>query len=73
MTHTGPEAPFLHAVRIRPWRIDENAFRDYTDDLPALAGAERIDLDPRVKFLVNENGSGKSTARSVTTKPHRSS
>ena len=58
---TTPAAPFLHAVRIRPWRIDETGYRDYTDDLPALAASDRIELDPRVTFFVGENGSGKST------------
>jgi predicted ATPase len=61
MTDSTPAAPFLHAVRIRPWRIDQDDLRDYTDELPALAGSERIELDPRVTFLVGENGSGKST------------
>ena len=56
-----PAAPFIHAVRLRPWRVDEAGYRDYTDDLPALAGVDRIELDPRVTFLVGENGSGKST------------
>jgi predicted ATPase len=56
-----PAAPFVHAVRLRPWRIDEEAFRDYTDDLPAFEAPARIELDPRVTFLVGENGSGKST------------
>src|SRR5205814_6863457 len=34
---------------------------DYTDELPALRGVERIELDPRVTFFVGDNGSGKST------------
>jgi predicted ATPase len=34
---------------------------DYTDELPALQGLERVELDPRVTFFVGENGSGKST------------
>ncbi len=34
---------------------------DYSDGLPALRGVERLELDPRVTFLVGENGSGKST------------
>ena len=55
-----PTAPFVHAVRIKPRRLDDKA-RDYTDDLPALAGGDSFDLHPRVTFLVGENGSGKST------------
>src|SRR5581483_1184275 len=53
---TTPAAPFLHAIRLAA-----RAVEDYTDDLPALRGVERIELDPRVTFLVGENGSGKST------------
>jgi predicted ATPase len=60
MSATMPAAPFLHAVRIGPRRLDESE-RDYTDELPAFAGGDRIELDPRVTFLVGENGSGKST------------
>jgi len=30
-------------------------------DIPAISKLERLDLDPRVTFLVGENGSGKST------------
>jgi predicted ATPase len=43
-------------VRLRPAEGG-----DYSDDLPALRGVERLELDPRVTFLVGENGSGKST------------
>jgi predicted ATPase len=56
-----PAAPFVHAVRLREWRLDERGRGDYSDDLPALAGTERIPLHPHVTFLVGENGSGKST------------
>jgi predicted ATPase len=56
-----PTAPFVHAVRLRPWRLDEEGFRDYTDELAAFTAPSRIELDPRVTFLVGENGSGKST------------
>jgi predicted ATPase len=34
---------------------------DYTDELPALRGLERLEFHPRVTFFVGENGSGKST------------
>jgi predicted ATPase len=57
---TLPAAPFVHAIRIRPRSLAEEE-RDYTDELPALAAVDRIELDPRVTFLVGENGSGKST------------
>jgi predicted ATPase len=50
-----PTAPFVLAVRFR------GEAGDYTDELPALRAVERIDLHPRVTFLVGENGSGKST------------
>ena len=56
-----PAAPFIRAVRIRPWRIDQVDRADYTDAIPALAEVERLELDPHVTFLVGENGSGKST------------
>jgi predicted ATPase len=56
VTSATPTAPFVHAIRLRPPRGE-----DYTDDLPALRGLERLELDPRVTFLVGENGSGKST------------
>jgi predicted ATPase len=51
-----PVAPFVHAIRLR-----EPGGLDYSDDLPALREVERLELDPRVTFLVGENGSGKST------------
>jgi predicted ATPase len=57
---TTPAAPFVHAVRLKPRRLAEGE-RDYTDELPALAHVERVELHPRVTFLVGENGSGKST------------
>jgi predicted ATPase len=53
---TIPAAPFLHAIRLRP-----PIGADYSDDLPALRGLERLELDPHVTFFVGENGSGKST------------
>jgi predicted ATPase len=56
---TTPVAPFVEAVRIRPRRPAEAS--DYTDAIPALAGLERLELHPRVTFLVGDNGSGKST------------
>jgi predicted ATPase len=55
MTQSAPCAPFVHSVRIRP------GGDDYAAALPALRGLERLELDPRVTFLVGENGSGKST------------
>jgi predicted ATPase len=61
MTGTRPSAPFVRAVRIKPRRLDQADERDYTDELPALASTDRIELHPRVTFLVGENGSGKST------------
>ena len=55
MSSTTPAAPFVHALRLVP------GSGDYSADLPALRGVERLELDPRVTFLVGENGSGKST------------
>jgi predicted ATPase len=51
-----PTAPFVHALRLRPGEGG-----DYSDSLPALVAVERLELHPRVTFLVGENGSGKST------------
>jgi predicted ATPase len=58
---SAPAAPFVHALSFRPWRLDEDGYHDYTDGLPAFAAPSRIELDPKVTFLVGENGSGKST------------
>ena len=55
MSSITPAAPFVHALRLQPGN------GDYSADLPALRGVERLELDPRVTFLVGENGSGKST------------
>jgi predicted ATPase len=51
-----PTAPFL-----RGFSLLAREAGDYTDELPALHGVERIDLDPHVTFFVGDNGSGKST------------
>ena len=56
---TTPAAPFVHAVRIL--HASSARRRTTPDELPALRGLERLELDPRVTFLVGENGSGKST------------
>lgn len=55
MSATTPAAPFVHAILLR------EGGDDYSGDLPALRGLERLELDPHVTFLVGENGSGKST------------
>jgi predicted ATPase len=54
---TTPAAPFVLAVRFGEAPEDG----DYSGDLPALRGVDRLELDPHVTFLVGENGSGKST------------
>ncbi len=61
MSATAPAAPFVHAIRLRPLRAALGEESDYSHDLPALRDVERLDLHPRVTFLVGENGSGKST------------
>jgi predicted ATPase len=58
---TSPAAPFVHAIRLRELRPEIEEASDYSHELPALQGLERLELDPRVTFLVGENGSGKST------------
>jgi len=55
MSATVPAAPFVRAIKLR------GGGDDYSADLPALRGLERLELDTRVTFLVGENGSGKST------------
>src|SRR3954449_355497 len=50
-----PSAPYVLALRL------SGETGDYTDELPALRDVERVELHPRVTFLVGENGSGKST------------
>jgi predicted ATPase len=55
MSATVPAAPFVRAIKLR------DGGDDYSADLPALRGLERLELDTRVTFLVGENGSGKST------------
>ena len=55
MSSITPAAPFVHALRLQP------GSGDYSADLPALRDVARLELDPRVTFLVGENGSAKST------------
>ncbi|MEP6811543.1 MAG: AAA family ATPase [Actinomycetota bacterium] len=55
MSATTPAAPFVRAIRF------QESAGDYSDELPALRGVERLELDLRITFLVGENGSGKST------------
>jgi predicted ATPase len=54
-----PAAPFVLALEIRP--RDGNQAPDYTEEIPSLRELGRVELHPRVTFLVGENGSGKST------------
>jgi predicted ATPase len=61
MSATIPAAPFVHAMRLRELRSELEEGSDYSYELPALREIARIELDPRVTFLVGENGSGKST------------
>jgi predicted ATPase len=61
MSATSPAAPFVHAIRLRELRAELTETSDYSYELPALRGLERLELDPRMTFLVGENGSGKST------------
>ena len=57
MNATTPAAPFVLSLGLRA-RPGET---DYSAELPALRGLDRLPLDPRVTFFVGENGSGKST------------
>lgn len=49
----------MRAVELMRARVP--SFDDYPFVLPVVRGLGRLDLDPRVTFLVGENGSGKST------------
>ena len=50
---------YIREVRLVLERIPDPS--KYPFSIPALKGMEAISLDPRVTFLVGENGSGKST------------
>ena len=49
---------FIRSVDIDWTRIERNS---YLREIPALAGAERIDFARNITFFVGENGTGKST------------
>jgi predicted ATPase len=49
---------------VRSVRLDREAvpsFEHYPFSIPAIRDLEQLDLDPKVTFLVGENGTGKST------------
>lgn len=50
---------FLRGVRLRRDQVAD--FTVYPFDIPAVRDLHTLDLDPRVTFLVGENGCGKST------------
>jgi predicted ATPase len=53
------DPPFIHRVEVLRDRIeDPNA---YPFNLPVLKDFEKLELHPKVTYLVGENGSGKST------------
>jgi hypothetical protein len=51
VTPPAPRSPFLRAVRLQPRNAD-----DYSDELPALRTLERIELDPRMHELLDQDG-----------------
>jgi predicted ATPase len=51
--------PFLRSVTLDRASIEERGA--YPFALPAFANLDRLDLHPRVTFIIGENGSGKST------------
>jgi predicted ATPase len=53
--------PTQYVERVSLRRDIVDSFARYPFNLPALRGFERIDLHPKVTFIVGENGSGKST------------
>lgn len=56
--HGATPGPFIESVLLDPARVDPG---HYAFGLPALRGFAKLDLHPKVTFLVGENGSGKST------------
>lgn len=50
---------FLRWIELQ--RDDVPSFDVYPFAIPAVRGLDRLDLDPKITFLVGENGSGKST------------
>jgi predicted ATPase len=53
--------PTQYVERVSLRRDIVDSFARYPFNLPALRGFERLDLHPKVTFIVGENGSGKST------------
>lgn len=49
---------YLVAVELRPERVTKEA---YWAKLPIVRYLQRLEMHPKVTFLVGENGSGKST------------
>ncbi|MDQ8036688.1 MAG: AAA family ATPase, partial [Pedobacter sp.] len=52
-------SPYLHSLQLKREKVD--SFSRYPFCLPAVKNLERLELHPKVTFLVGENGSGKST------------
>jgi predicted ATPase len=53
------EPGFVRTLELERDKIE--SFDVYPYSIPAIRTLERLDLDPRITFLVGENGSGKST------------
>ena len=61
---TGVTEPFIKSVRLLP--APDVARAGHPWDLPAIAQlADGLDLDPKVTYLIGENGSGKSSRLSA--------
>jgi predicted ATPase len=52
-------AGFLRSVELR--REAVSSFEEYPFCLPVVRNLDRLDFDPRVTFIVGDNGTGKST------------
>jgi predicted ATPase len=60
MIHRTLDFPgFIHAVRLERDAVSD--FASYPFSIPAVRGLDTLELDPRITFLIGENGTGKST------------
>jgi predicted ATPase len=50
---------YLHSLRLERDRVPD--FDHYPFSIPAIRSLDHLDLDPKVTFLVGDNGTGKST------------
>jgi len=56
---TGTPGPFVRTVELVRERIEQP--KKYPYSIPAVRALDRLELHPKVTFLIGENGTGKST------------